>query len=67
MSGLQRISGRFAETTRGREPVVRAVGVLVATAVGIFALGLILGFAVVGRHGGGAIQGWDDTVGRWYL
>jgi undecaprenyl-diphosphatase len=27
----------------------------------------VVGFAVVGRHGAGAIQGWDDTVGHWFL
>lgn len=45
----------------------RALGLLVGVAVGIFAVGLLVGFLVVGRHGGGPIQGWDDTVGRWFL
>ena len=38
-------------------------GVFVALALVLAALGL----GVVGRHGGGAIQGWDDTVARWFL
>jgi membrane-associated phospholipid phosphatase len=40
--------------------------VLLVAAIGIFAVGLIIGFVVVGRHGGGPIQGWDNTVERWY-
>ncbi|MGH9094345.1 MAG: phosphatase PAP2 family protein [Acidimicrobiales bacterium] len=31
------------------------------------AVSLVLGFAVVGHHGGGPIQGWDNTVGAWWL
>lgn len=46
--------------------VTRAVVVLVAVAVGIFVVALIVGLVVVGRHGGGPIQGWDNTVERWY-
>jgi undecaprenyl-diphosphatase len=33
----------------------------------IFAVGLIIGFAIVGRHGGGPIQAWDNTVESWYV
>ncbi len=40
----------------------RGIVTLVATAAAIFAVGLLLGLAFVGRHGGGAIQGWDDRV-----
>lgn len=47
--------------------VARAIGVLLAVAVVIFAVGLVLGLLVIGRHGGGPIQGWDNTVGRWFL
>jgi membrane-associated phospholipid phosphatase len=46
--------------------VLQAVGVLAVVAAGIFAVGLIVGFFVVGRHGGGPIQGWDNTVERWF-
>jgi membrane-associated phospholipid phosphatase len=35
-------------------------------AVAIFAVGLVVGFFVVGRHGGGPVQGWDNTVERWF-
>jgi membrane-associated phospholipid phosphatase len=38
-------------------------GVFVGLALVLAALGL----GLIGRHGGGAIQGWDDTVGRWFL
>ncbi len=44
-----------------------SLGLLCAVAVGIVAVGLLVGLVVVGRHGGGPIQGWDDTVGRWFL
>jgi undecaprenyl-diphosphatase len=27
----------------------------------------MVGLALVGRHGGGPIQGWDDTVWRWSI
>ncbi|MHB8329866.1 MAG: phosphatase PAP2 family protein [Acidimicrobiales bacterium] len=46
--------------------VVRAAGVLIAVAAAIFVVGLLVGFLVVGRHGGGPIQGWDNSVERWF-
>lgn len=46
--------------------VARAVGALIAAAIAIFVVGLIIGFLVVGQHGGGPIQGWDNTVERWF-
>jgi undecaprenyl-diphosphatase len=46
--------------------IIRAVGVLIASAIGIFIVALFVGIFVVGRHGGGAIQGWDNTVERWF-
>lgn len=56
------------ETTVGdRRRVLRAVGVLVAAAAVIFAVGLGLGLGLVGRHGGGLIQGWDQQVQVWDL
>jgi membrane-associated phospholipid phosphatase len=51
----------------GRRRVLGAVGVLVAAAAVIFVVGLVLGLAFVGRHGGGPIQGWDDQVERWMI
>jgi membrane-associated phospholipid phosphatase len=36
-------------------------------ALAIFVVGVLVGLLVVGRRGGGPIQGWDDSVGRWYL
>lgn len=48
-------------------PLGRAVLHLVAVGVVLLIVGLVLGLALVGRHGGGAIQGWDDTVWRWSI
>ena len=59
---------RPGSSPRGARPSPRAgrvwccVGVLVAAAAGIFVVGLVLGLAFVGRHGGGPIQGWDNRV-----
>ncbi len=47
--------------------VARAAALLVGVAIAIFAVGTLIGLVVVGRHGGGPIQSWDDDVGRWYL
>jgi undecaprenyl-diphosphatase len=56
----------WIQNPRGRRRRAwRAAGVLVVAAAAIFAVGLLLGLFVVGRHGGGPIQGWDDTVQRW--
>ncbi|MDE3207194.1 MAG: phosphatase PAP2 family protein [Acidobacteriota bacterium] len=40
---------------------------LIAAAAVIFAVGLGLGLAFVGTHGGGAIQSWDNQVQAWSL
>jgi membrane-associated phospholipid phosphatase len=40
---------------------------LAVTGVGLLALGLLLGLTLVGRHGGGPLQGWDNTVERWSI
>lgn len=58
---------RSTETGGQPQRVAWACGALVATAIAIFVVGLIVGFVVIGRHGGGPIQGWDDTVERWYV
>lgn len=57
-------SGRPDALPATAEPqrVLRSVGVLIATAAAVFALGLVLGLVFVGRHGGGLIQGWDNQV-----
>jgi undecaprenyl-diphosphatase len=49
-----------------RDLAVRTL-VLVAVAAALAGVLAVLGFGVVGTHGGGAIQGWDDTVGGWFL
>jgi membrane-associated phospholipid phosphatase len=58
---MQRTCSRV-ETQR----VARAAAVLIAAAIAIFVVGLIVGFLVVGQHGGGPIQGWDNSVERWF-
>ena len=47
--------------------VVHAALVLTGVAVSLFVVGTVLGLVIVGRHGGGPIQAWDDSVGHWYL
>lgn len=43
------------------------VAKLAAAGVAVFVVGLLLGLVLVGRHGGGPIQGWDHTVWRWSI
>lgn len=54
-----------ASTEVGR--VTRATRTLLINGTLLYAVGLILGFVLVGRHGNGAIQGVDNAVGRWAL
>lgn len=62
-----------APTTHARfqrlreSPLVTVVIRLAVVGVGLFLLGLVLGLILVGRHGGGVIQGWDNTVWRWSI
>ncbi len=45
-------------------------GIIIRLAVigfGLLVLGVVLGVALVGRHGGGPLQSWDSTVERWYI
>ncbi|MFN2518191.1 MAG: phosphatase PAP2 family protein [Jatrophihabitantaceae bacterium] len=53
-----------ADRTVGRA-WARAAIVLAIVAIALFAAGAVLGFAAVGRTGGGPVQGWDNTVWRW--
>jgi undecaprenyl-diphosphatase len=46
-----------------RDAVVR----LALVGAGLLILGLVLGLTLVGRHGGGPLQGWDDTVQAWSI
>lgn len=58
---------RSASGTTGQpRRAIRAAEVLIAVAAGIFVVGIIMGFLVIGHHGGGPIQGWDNTVERWF-
>lgn len=52
---------------RDRKPLLRTVGTLLAVAAALFAFGLLVGFTLIGRHGGGTIQGVDDHVGHWFV
>ena len=45
---------------------IPATGTLVVAAVVIFVVGILVGFLIVGRHGGGPIQSWDNMVERWF-
>ena len=49
------------------DSIPRAVVWLVAGNIALLIIGLVVGLSLVGRHGGGPVQGWDDTVGRWFL
>ncbi len=66
MTHAQHLPRRSGESIGQPRKAARAAGVLVAVAAGIFAVGLLVGFLVVGRHGGGPIQGWDNTVEAWF-
>lgn len=46
--------------------MIRAGAVLIAVFVVLAGVLAVLGLAVVHRHGGGPIQGWDNTVERWF-
>ncbi len=56
-----------------RRPLWRAIGlrrmiiVLAATGLALLIVGVGLGLVLIGRHGGGPIQGWDETVWRWSI
>lgn len=47
--------------------LLRALLVCGAVFVVLESFALLFGLTVVGRHGGGAIQGWDDTVQQWSI
>lgn len=48
-----------------RRKIEQGVLGLAAVWLVLFGVGLALGLALVGRHGGGPIQGWDNQVERW--
>ncbi len=45
----------------------RVVKLMSLVLIGIFIVGVVLGFVLVGRHGGGPLQSLDNWVGNWYL
>lgn len=61
------MSGAAAGTVGQPRRVVRAAELLGVVAGVIFVVGVFIGFVIIGRRGGGPIQGWDDSVGHWYL
>jgi membrane-associated phospholipid phosphatase len=65
MSTITQPSQTGSAPSDNEHRAARAVATLVGAAAGIFALGLLLGFAFVGRKGGGLIQGWDNRVETW--
>jgi membrane-associated phospholipid phosphatase len=49
------------------QPLGRALVVLAGTGIILVVLGVIVGLALIGRHGGGPVQHVDDTVWRWSI
>jgi membrane-associated phospholipid phosphatase len=49
------------------QQVILAGAVLLGVFVGLAGMLAILGLALVGRHGGGTIQHWDNTVQSWFV
>ena len=49
------------------QPWWRWLAVLAGTGLALLVIGVVLGLVLVGRHGGGPIQGWDHTVWRWSI
>ena len=45
----------------------RATVGLAIVGMALLVLGLVLGLVLVGRHGGGPVQGWDVRVWRWSI
>ena len=66
MTQGQHLARRSSQVTGQPRRAIRAAEILIAVAAGIFVVGVVVGFVVVGRHGGGPIQGWDNTVERWF-
>jgi undecaprenyl-diphosphatase len=50
-----------------RSSPLRAVITLVVTGAVLLGVGLLLGLTLVGRHGNGEVQGWDNTVQHWSI
>src|SRR6185312_4318 len=67
---LSSIGHRWRQDTTesdGWRPVAEAAVVLAALFLALAAVLAVLGLSLIGRHGGGAIQGWDDPVNHWFL
>ena len=66
MTQGQHLARRPSQATGQPRRAIRAAEILIVVAAGIFVVGVVVGFLVVGRHGGGPIQGWDNAVERWF-
>lgn len=66
MTQGQHLARRPSQATGQPRRAIGAAAILIAAAAGIFVVGVVVGFLVVGHHGGGPIQGWDNTVERWF-
>lgn len=49
----------------GGFPLWQWLATLAVAGLALLVLGLVLGLVLIGRHGGGPVQGWDGTVWRW--
>ncbi|MDQ2749105.1 MAG: phosphatase PAP2 family protein [Pseudonocardiales bacterium] len=67
MTGTPFQTGPTTNRRSGVAPVTRCTLVLLAAAIGLFVVAASLGFILIGRRGGGPIQGWDDAVWRWAI
>ena len=53
--------------TEGWRPLVARSAILVGLAVLLAGFLAVVGSTIVGRHGGGVLQNWDESVGHWFL
>jgi membrane-associated phospholipid phosphatase len=59
----QEQQGRSSVTWRPQ--LTHALVVCIVAWLALEVIAIVLGLVVVGRHGGGPIQSWDDTVQQW--
>jgi undecaprenyl-diphosphatase len=59
-------TGDPTRSSPGHDLAIRAL-LLVGAAAALAGLLAVLGFGLVGTHGHGVVQGWDDIVGRWFV
>jgi len=64
---LSNLDQQQSDEVAWRPAFVHALVLCIVAWLILEVVALLLGMAVVGRHGGGAIQGWDDTVEQWII